>query len=140
MQSWQRQSRLLDRGEVDGPEGISLDMNRDAVVVVPLNGVRGEGVALWHGSDAGEVARLAQRLEESGPRERDGVVRVSDVVVVGGRRLPRSNRCGIEAKEVTVVTAGCDVPGARLDSAELVVGVDVDGVEGVLVAWWRQWT
>lgn len=36
---------MLSYGKVAGSEGISLDMNRDIVVMAQLDGVRGEVVA-----------------------------------------------------------------------------------------------
>ena len=65
------------------------------------------------------------------------MVRVPDIMVMGGRKPPRSGHCGMETKEVVVVMAGYDVPGARLDGVELAVGAYMDGVEGALMAWWR---
>jgi hypothetical protein len=67
------------------------------------------------------------------------MVRVPDVMVMGRRRLPWSGHCRTEVKEFTVVAAGYDVPGAQLDDAELMVDIDVEGVEGTLMVWWRQW-
>jgi hypothetical protein len=99
--------------------------------------MRGEVEALWCGSNASEVARLARRLEERGPWEEDSMVRVPNVMVVGRRRLPWSGHCETEVKEVTVIAAGCDIPGTRLDGAELTVDADVDGGEGALTVWWR---
>jgi hypothetical protein len=117
-----------------------LDVNRDAMVMVQLDGVRDKVEPLWRGSNAGEVARLARRIEERGPQKEDSVVRVPDVMVMGRRRLPWSGHCRMEVKEFTVVAAGCDVLGAQLDDAELMVDTDVEGVEGALTVWWRQWT
>lgn len=65
------------------------------------------------------------------------MVKVPDVMVMGRRKPPRSSHCGMEAKEVTVVVAGYDILGARLDDVELMVDVDADGVEGAPAAWWR---
>jgi hypothetical protein len=66
------------------------------------------------------------------------VVRVPDIMVMGRRRLLWSGHCGMEVKEFTVVAVGCDVPGAQLDDAELMVDTNVDGIEGALTVWWRR--